>query len=143
MLISPCSRSKDVVEFLARPQWFIKCDTMAARAVEDVRQGRLTIEPSHFEKTWFNWLENSRWVKDVLINILFYSSRFLPAYGRQTTKTCKDKYINSFQFYEYFTNKPFAVPAIGPNINWNSNKTNFIVTLSYRSKSPTRFYILG
>ncbi|KAJ8954030.1 hypothetical protein NQ318_004323 [Aromia moschata] len=55
-----CSRSGDVVEFLVRPQWFVNCKSMAARALEDVRRGALSIEPRHFEKTWFAWLENIR-----------------------------------------------------------------------------------
>ncbi|KAJ8975898.1 hypothetical protein NQ317_011369 [Molorchus minor] len=60
MIVPICSRSRDVVELLVRPQWFVKCDEMAARALEDVKKGRLSIEPEHFEKTWFNWLENIR-----------------------------------------------------------------------------------
>lgn len=54
------SRSKDVVEFLIRPQWFLNCDSMAAEAVRDVKEGRLSIEPKELEKTWFAWLENIR-----------------------------------------------------------------------------------
>ena len=35
MCIIPCpSRSKDIVEPLLKPQWYVKCDEMAAKAVE-------------------------------------------------------------------------------------------------------------
>ena len=30
----PSSRSKDIVEPLLKPQWYVKCDEMAAKAVE-------------------------------------------------------------------------------------------------------------
>lgn len=60
MIIPICSRSKDVVEFLLKPQWFLKCDRMAYKAIDDVKTGRLTIEPKQFENTWFHWLENIR-----------------------------------------------------------------------------------
>lgn len=60
MIVPICSRSKDVVEFLVKPQWFLKCKEIAERAAEDVKEGRLLIEPKQFEKTWFNWLENIR-----------------------------------------------------------------------------------
>lgn len=60
MIIPVCSRSKDIVEFLVKPQWFIKCDEMAKQAVEDVRIGNLTIIPKELENSWFNWLESIR-----------------------------------------------------------------------------------
>ncbi|VEN38555.1 unnamed protein product, partial [Callosobruchus maculatus] len=60
MTVPICSRSKDVIELLLKPQWFIKCQDMAAKAVADVKEGRLRIEPKNFEKTWFDWLENIR-----------------------------------------------------------------------------------
>lgn len=60
MIVPVCSRSKDIVEFLIKPQWFIKCEEMAKRAVKDVRETRLAIIPEELEKTWFHWLENIR-----------------------------------------------------------------------------------
>lgn len=63
MAVPICSRSKDVVEYLVRPQWFVNCQRMAEEALEDVRSGRLTIVPAQFEKNWFHWLENIRYVR--------------------------------------------------------------------------------
>lgn len=45
MRIGLCSRSKDVIEPCLKPQWWVKCDTMAARACEAVRNGTLEIIP--------------------------------------------------------------------------------------------------
>ena len=34
MVVPVCSRSKDIVEPLIKPQWYVDCKDMAARAVE-------------------------------------------------------------------------------------------------------------
>jgi valyl-tRNA synthetase len=50
MVIPICSRSKDIIEPLPIPQWFCDCTSMAAKAVDAVRSGRLKIVPQHHEK---------------------------------------------------------------------------------------------
>ena len=60
MVLPICSRSKDVIEYLLRPQWYIKCDDMAKKAVKAVENGDLKIIPENFEKDWYRWLNNSR-----------------------------------------------------------------------------------
>ncbi|KAL1517337.1 hypothetical protein ABEB36_001112 [Hypothenemus hampei] len=77
MQIPICSRSKDIIEYLVKPQWFVKCDQMAAKAVDDVRNGRLDIVPKHFEKNWFQWLENTR---DWCISRQLWWGHRIPAY---------------------------------------------------------------
>ena len=57
-----CSRSKDVVEPLIKPQWYIKSEEMAQKASEVVRNGELKIIPEHHTKTWFHWMENIRYI---------------------------------------------------------------------------------
>lgn len=37
MVVPICSRSKDIVEPLIKPQWYVRCDEMAANAAEAVR----------------------------------------------------------------------------------------------------------
>lgn len=54
-----CSRSKDVIEFMTKPQWFLNCDKMSADAIRAVETDQLCIEPSTFENTWKRWHENS------------------------------------------------------------------------------------
>ena len=58
MSLGICSRSKDVVEPVLRPQWWVDCASMAARAVDKVRTEELRIVPAAFDKVWFQWLEN-------------------------------------------------------------------------------------
>ena len=54
------SRSKDIIEPRLKDQWFVKCDQMAKSAVEAVSSGKLKLNPSSYEKLWFNWMENTR-----------------------------------------------------------------------------------
>jgi valyl-tRNA synthetase len=51
-------RSGEPVEPLLSTQWFCDVRGMAARALEAVRSGELTLVPASFEKTWEHWLEN-------------------------------------------------------------------------------------
>lgn len=60
MVVPMCSRSKDIIEPLLKPQWYVNCTDMAAKAVKVVREKKLNIIPDMFEKTWYSWLENSR-----------------------------------------------------------------------------------
>lgn len=39
---------------------YVKCDGMAKRAVDAVKNKELRIEPPMHEKTWYQWLDNSR-----------------------------------------------------------------------------------
>lgn len=48
-----CCRSKDVIEPVLKPQWWVNCQGMAAEACDAVRDGRLEIIPKDFEATWF------------------------------------------------------------------------------------------
>lgn len=60
--MTPRSRSKDIVEPLLKPQWYVSCADMGKQAADAVREGRLRIVPDHHLKTWFNWMDNIRWV---------------------------------------------------------------------------------
>ena len=53
MRLGLCSRSKDVIEPVLKPQWWVACAGMAADACAAARDGRLRIEPRENEATWF------------------------------------------------------------------------------------------
>jgi valyl-tRNA synthetase len=55
-----CSRSRDIIEPMVMPQWFVDCENMAKRACDAVTNGELKIRPEFHKKTWFQWLENCR-----------------------------------------------------------------------------------
>jgi valyl-tRNA synthetase len=83
MVVPICSRSKDIVEPLIKPQWFVDCKEMARKAIEVVQNGELKIIPKFHEKTWFNWLEN---IRDWCISRQLWWGHRIPAY----TATVKD-----------------------------------------------------
>src|ERR1700742_1301680 len=51
-------RSNVVIEPWLTDQWYVDAKTLAAPAMEAVRDGRIKIVPETWAKTWFNWLEN-------------------------------------------------------------------------------------
>lgn len=58
--VAKCSRTKTIIQPLVSLQWFVKTKQLAARALKDVRSGKITIVPKRFEKTYFHWLEHIR-----------------------------------------------------------------------------------
>ncbi|MCB9134440.1 MAG: valine--tRNA ligase [Anaerolineales bacterium] len=51
-------RGGEIVEPMISTQWFVKIQPLAEAALGAVRDGRIKIVPDHFEKVYYNWLEN-------------------------------------------------------------------------------------
>ncbi len=51
-------RSGVVIEPMLTDQWYVDAATLAAPAIEAVRNGSIDIVPKSWEKTYFNWMEN-------------------------------------------------------------------------------------
>lgn len=77
MVVPFCSRSKDVVEPLIKPQWYVRCDDMAAKAVEVVRNGELKIIPENHTKTWYHWMDG---IRDWCVSRQLWWGHRIPAY---------------------------------------------------------------
>ncbi|XP_060707050.1 valine--tRNA ligase [Hemiscyllium ocellatum] len=77
MVVPVCSRSKDIVEPLLKPQWYVRCDEMAKMAADAVRNGDLKIIPENHLKTWFNWMDN---IRDWCISRQLWWGHRIPAY---------------------------------------------------------------
>lgn len=77
MVVPICSRSKDVVEPLIKPQWYVKCDDMAKRATEAVSSGELKIIPEQHTKTWYHWMEG---IRDWCVSRQLWWGHRIPAY---------------------------------------------------------------
>ncbi|XP_063624402.1 valine--tRNA ligase isoform X1 [Cydia splendana] len=77
MVVPLCSRSKDVVEPMLKPQWYIRCDKMAAEAIKAVKTGELKIIPDAHEKTWYHWMEG---IRDWCISRQLWWGHRIPAY---------------------------------------------------------------
>ncbi|XP_049873606.1 valine--tRNA ligase isoform X2 [Pectinophora gossypiella] len=77
MVVPVCSRSKDIVEPMLKPQWYIRCDKMAAEAIKVVKTGELKIIPDVHEKIWYHWMEN---IRDWCISRQLWWGHRIPAY---------------------------------------------------------------
>ena len=105
MVLPICSRSKDVIEFLLRPQWFVKCDEMSKKAVTAVENGELKIVPQNFEKEWYRWLNNCH---DWCISRQLWWGHQIPAYkittgdGNENWIAAKSKEEAEKKFKERF-----------------------------------------
>ena len=77
MVVPMCSRSKDIVEPLIKPQWYVKCKKMAEKATDAVKTKELKIIPEQFEKTWYTWMDGMR---DWCISRQLWWGHRIPAY---------------------------------------------------------------
>ncbi|KAI7818882.1 tRNA synthetases class I-domain-containing protein [Gamsiella multidivaricata] len=77
MRLARCSRSGDVIEPMVMPQWYIKCDTMAQRALKDAESQNLVFHPDSAIKDWNRWLEN---IQDWCISRQLWWGHRIPAY---------------------------------------------------------------
>ncbi|XP_037932617.1 probable valine--tRNA ligase, cytoplasmic [Teleopsis dalmanni] len=72
-----CSRSKDIIEYMLCPQWYLHCQPMANEAMSEIRSGRVQIVPSNFELDWYHWLEDCH---DWCISRQLWWGHQIPAY---------------------------------------------------------------
>ena len=77
MSIGVCSRSGDIIEPLLKPQWFLNCKEMGARALKLAQTGELKFVPSSHTITWVRWLEN---IQDWCISRQLWWGHRIPAY---------------------------------------------------------------
>jgi valyl-tRNA synthetase len=77
MVLPVCSRSKDIVEYLMKDQWFVACQQMANNAIQAVQSGRLSLIPGHYDKQWTEWLQTTR---DWCISRQLWWGHRIPAY---------------------------------------------------------------
>eukprot|EP01132_Coremiostelium_polycephalum_P010887 gene10887-13337_t len=89
MRLGFCSRSKDIIEPLIKPQWYVNCKEMAAKACEAVTDGSLQIIPSSHNATWFRWLEQ---IKDWCISRQLWWGHRIPAYHAIVKGVTPDPY---------------------------------------------------
>ncbi|KAG7211506.1 hypothetical protein KM043_010775 [Ampulex compressa] len=78
MTLPRCSRSNDIIEYLLKEQWFIKCKSMAERALQAVKEDSLRINPPLYEELWNSWLYN---IKDWCVSRQLWWGHRIPAYN--------------------------------------------------------------
>jgi len=77
MVVPFCSRSKDIVEPVLKPQWYVRCAEMAADAIKVVEDGELELIPSMHVKTWNHWMNE---IRDWCISRQLWWGHSIPAY---------------------------------------------------------------
>ena len=58
--VGVCYKCGTEIEPLPMEQWFVKIDSLAKKAIEVVKSGKVTIYPKNFSKVYFQWMENIR-----------------------------------------------------------------------------------
>jgi valyl-tRNA synthetase len=58
--VGHCYRCHTVVEPWLSDQWFVDMKSLAAPAIDAVREGRVTFHPKRWENVYFHWMENIR-----------------------------------------------------------------------------------
>jgi len=77
MTIPVCSRSKDIVEPLIKPQWYVNCTNMAKEALEVVESEEIRILPEMHKKTWAHWMNG---IRDWCVSRQLWWGHQIPAY---------------------------------------------------------------
>ena len=77
MRLGLSSRTKDVIEPVLKPQWWVDSKQMASEACKAVTEGRLNILPAIHKKKWYEWLEN---IRDWCISRQLWWGHRIPAF---------------------------------------------------------------
>ncbi|PSN69580.1 valyl-tRNA synthetase-like protein [Corynespora cassiicola Philippines] len=77
MKVPLCSKSKDVIEPLMKPQWWMRMESLAKPAVEVVEKGEIKIRPENSEKIYKHWLNN---INDWCLSRQLWWGHQIPAY---------------------------------------------------------------
>lgn len=77
MSIRLCIKSKDIVEPLMKPQWWMKMQDLATPAMEVVRNKEIIIRPESSRKSYFKWLET---INDWCLSRQLWWGHQIPAY---------------------------------------------------------------
>ncbi|PWY89853.1 valyl-tRNA synthetase [Aspergillus heteromorphus CBS 117.55] len=89
MKVPLCVKSKDVIEPLMKPQWWMRTRELADEAMRVVRDGEIKIQPDVARINYFRWLEN---INDWCLSRQLWWGHQIPAYlvdleGRSSDET--------------------------------------------------------
>ena len=77
MKIPRCAKSKDIIEPILKPQWWMRMESLAKPAIEVVKNGSIKIRPESAEKNYLIWMEN---IQDWCLSRQLWWGHQAPAY---------------------------------------------------------------
>jgi valyl-tRNA synthetase len=77
MVVPLCEKSKDVIEPLMKPQWYMKMTDMAKAAYDAVKDGHIKVRPKTAEDNYYRWMSN---VNDWCLSRQLWWGHQAPAY---------------------------------------------------------------
>ncbi|KAI1341522.1 tRNA synthetases class I-domain-containing protein [Xylariaceae sp. FL0016] len=77
MRVPLCDKSKDIIEPLMKPQWWMKMKELAEPAIKAVKEGEIKIKPEFAEKTYLRWMEG---INDWCLSRQLWWGHQCPAY---------------------------------------------------------------
>jgi valyl-tRNA synthetase len=80
MKVPLCEKSKDVIEPLLKPQWYMKMRDLADEAIKVVRSGEIKIKPESAEKSYYRWMED---INDWCLSRQLWWGHQIPVYFAQ------------------------------------------------------------
>ncbi|KAI8632111.1 tRNA synthetases class I-domain-containing protein [Xylariaceae sp. FL1651] len=58
MKVPLCDKSKDIIEPILKPQWWMRMKELAAPAIDVVKNGKIKILPESAERSYYRWMED-------------------------------------------------------------------------------------
>lgn len=77
MKVPLCNKSKDVIEPLMKPQWWMRMQGLAEPAIRAVEDGTIKIRPETAEKSYFTWMRS---INDWCLSRQLWWGHQAPAY---------------------------------------------------------------
>ena len=79
--VGHCTRCRTMIEPRVSLQWFVRTQPLAEAAIKAVKEGKITIIPEHFNKTYFGWMED---IKDWCISRQLWWGHRIPVWYCQS-----------------------------------------------------------
>ncbi len=86
--VGHCYRCQTVIEPLVSKQWFVATKDMAKKAKEAVEKKKTQFFPSHWEKIYFDWMDN---IRDWCISRQIWWGHRIPAWY---CENCKKEFVS-------------------------------------------------
>lgn len=77
MKVPLCEKSKDVIEPIMKPQWWMRMKEMGQAALDVVEEGKVTIAPESARKSYVHWMSN---INDWCLSRQLWWGHRIPAY---------------------------------------------------------------